>query len=169
MKAFENTSLHESLPACLPRFARTSTVMAGARNTPRLASGADAAFPRGARLTRPAEFQRVFAKATVSADRCFKVLARPNEVGGPRLGMAVSRKVDRKASGRNRIKRVVRESFRHYFRNRRPSLDFVVLPRPASATICNRRLTESLAVHWQRLAEQATRADNGNAQDPLAS
>lgn len=82
--------------------------------------------------------------------------------------MAVSRKVDRKASGRNRIKRVVRESFRRYFRDRHPALDFVVLPRPASATICNRLLTESLAVHWRRLAGQATLAENGNPQDPLA-
>lgn len=83
--------------------------------------------------------------------------------------MAVSRKVERKASGRNRIKRVVRESFRRYFRSHHPALDFVVLPRPASATICNRRLSESLAVHWQRLAEQAMRAENGNDKDLAAN
>lgn len=132
------------------------------------AASAGAAFPRGARLCTAADFQRVFAKPAVSADRCFKILARPNERGRPRLGMAVSRKVDRRASGRNRIKRIVRESFRHYFGDRRPSLDFVVLPRPASATICNRRLMESLAVHWRRLAGQATVAENGNIHDPPA-
>ena len=132
------------------------------------ASGAGAAFPRGARLTRPVDFRRVFAKPVVSADRCFKVLARSKESGRPRLGLAVSRKVDRTAAGRNRIKRIVRESFRRYFRDCRPPLDFVVLPRPASATICNRRLTESLAVHWQRLAGQAGLAENGNTQNPPA-
>jgi ribonuclease P protein component len=125
-------------------------------------SSASAAFPPAARLRKPAEFKRVFASPFVSADRCFKVLARSNDRGRPRLGMAVSRKVDRKALGRNRIKRVVRESFRLYFLDRRPPLDFVVLPRPASATICNRRLTHSLNVHWQRLAGRAFHAENGS-------
>ena len=125
---------------------------------------APAAFPRQARLTKPADFKRVFAKSTVSADRFFRVLARSNALGRPRLGMAVSRQVDRKATGRNRIKRIVRESFRGYFRDRTPPLDFVVLPRPASATICNRRLTQSLDGHWERLADQTLPDQNGVAE-----
>ena len=127
-------------------------------------SPAPAAFPRQARLTKPADFKRVFANPVVSADRFFRILARSNGRGRPRLGMAVSRQVDRKATGRNRLKRIVRESFRRYFREQSPALDFVVLPRPASATICNRRLTRSLAGHWKRLAEQAPVAQNGVAE-----
>lgn len=112
---------------------------------------ARARLPRQARLKSSSEFQNVFEKPMVSADGCFKILARRNDSDRPRLGMAVSRQIDRKAVGRNRIKRVIRESFRLYFRERRPPLDFVVLPRRDSGTICNRRLLESLDSHWKRI------------------
>ena len=103
------------------------------------------------RLTKPAEFKRVFNQPVVSADQLFKVLARASEGGLPRLGMAVSRQVDRRAAGRNRIKRVIRESFRRFFASGAPAADFVVLPRRQSATICNRQLFRSLEKHWARL------------------
>jgi ribonuclease P protein component len=125
------------------------------------ATDARAAFPGSARLKKPIEFKRVFSKPVVSADRCFKVLARPNGRGAPRLGMAVSRQVDRKATGRNRLKRVIRESFRRYFRERRTPVDIVVLPRRESATICNKRLSKSLDGHWERIASQVPIAQNG--------
>lgn len=111
----------------------------------------DQSFPRQARLITPADFKRVFNNPTVSADRAFKVLARSNDRERPRLGMAVSRQVDKRAVGRNRIKRVIRESFRQYFGNSGAALDFVVLPRRESATICNRQLRHSLDKHWARL------------------
>jgi len=107
-------------------------------------------LPKYARLTRPIEFKRVFTKPAVCADECFKVLARRNNANRPRLGMAVSRQVDRRAVGRNRIKRLIRESFRQRFADGGPAVDFVVLPRHASATISNRRLRLSLDRLWTR-------------------
>jgi len=121
-------------------------------------------FPRSARLLKPSDFKQVFKKSNASTDRYFKVLARPNEAAASRLGLAVSRKVDKRAVGRNRIKRLVRESFRHAFQTvpsepqvspARPAsaagLDLVVLPRPLCASICNSQLTQSLESHWARL------------------
>jgi ribonuclease P protein component len=110
-----------------------------------------AAFPRESRLCKPAEFKRVFNRPVVSSDRWFKVLGRPDGSARARLGMAVSRQVDRRAVGRNRLKRVIRESFRRYFASHGPAVDFVVLPRAESATICNRQLTQSLEQHWARV------------------
>ena len=104
------------------------------------------------RLLKPAEFKRVFNRPVVSADQFFKVMARATEGGKPRLGMAVSRQVDRRAVGRNRIKRVIRESFRLCFAVAGPAADFVVLPRRESATICNEQLFRSLDRHWARLS-----------------
>ena len=114
---------------------------------------AESSFPRQARLTTPADFKRVFNKPTVSADRMFKVLARTGKSNRSRLGMAVSRQVDKRSVGRNRIKRVIRESFRQYFAADRgvPAVDFVVLPRSECATICTRQLRDSLARHWARI------------------
>ncbi len=134
-----------------------------------------ATFPVCARLTKPIEFKRVFRKSTVSSDHLFKVLARSNRGHCSRLGMAVSRKVDRHAVGRNRIKRIIRESFRQSFRGLTPSshdpvkndsntkavsagyypgIDFVVLPRRQATTTCNHRLFQSLQAHWLRLKQE---------------
>ena len=118
-----------------------------AGNTPR-GPTTGTAFPRESRLTKPAEFKRVFNRPAVSSDRWFKVLARRDGSEQARLGMAVSRQVDRRAVGRNRLKRVIRESFRQRFGGQGPAVDFVVLPRAESATICNRQLFQSLEKHW---------------------
>lgn len=114
------------------------------------------AFPRHLRLTRPEQFKRVFAKSRASNDHCFRVLARPNELDHARLGLAVSTRVCKRAVGRNRIKRLVRESFRAHqdlfgaSAGDRGGLDLVVLPTRHAATICNRELMTSLARHWRR-------------------
>lgn len=111
-------------------------------------------FPRRARLTKPAEFKRVFSEPVVSSDAWFKVLARGDGSNGPRLGLAISRQVDKRAVVRNRIKRTVRESFRHRFVDTHPSVDFVVLARRDTATISNRQLRSSLNRHWLRILER---------------
>jgi ribonuclease P protein component len=118
----------------------------------------EAALPRTARLTKPSEFKRVFQGPMTSADRWFKVLAQVGAGQGPRLGMAVSRQVDRKATGRNRIKRVIRESFRRHFAAGGPPVDFVVLPRRECVAICNGQLFQSLSKHWARLVAQLPQA-----------
>jgi ribonuclease P protein component len=69
--------------------------------------------------------------------------------------MAVSRKLDKRAAVRNRIRRVIRESFRSWRADRLKdgghALDIVVLPRAAATTTCNERLFQSLERHWSKL------------------
>ena len=114
---------------------------------------ARASLPRAARLLKPADFKQVFKNNQATNDRLFRVLARANRAGRPRLGMAVSKKVDRTAVGRNRIKRVIRESFRHWVAEKSGGIgiDVVVLPRASAAAICNQQLFRSLTVHWSRI------------------
>jgi len=119
--------------------------------------GGQVTFPRSARLTTPTDFSRVFQRNAVSSDRYFRVLARPGASDISRLGMAVSRKVDKRAVVRNRIKRVVRESFRHYGSNPGPVLDIVVLARGDSASTCKARLFQSLDRHWREVERQTER------------
>jgi ribonuclease P protein component len=127
-------------------------------------------FPRTARLLKPNDFKRVFKNSSASSDRYFKVLSRPNGGEVSRLGLAVSKKVDKRAVGRNRIKRLARESFRCTFETVSASptndsgttetaigLDLVVLPRHISASICNQQLTASLESHWRRLKEKSAK------------
>ncbi len=111
-------------------------------------------FPKSHRLLKAAEYEAVFAAARVSSDRCFTILMRANALDHPRLGLAVSKRKVKKATARNRLKRIVRESFRlnqHHL----PAADFVVLAKPAAAAAERKELWESLARHWQRLSVEA--------------
>jgi len=121
------------------------------RDAPRQATAQSSArFPREDRLTTGADFSRVFRRATRSADAYFTVLANFRDQPGPRLGMAVSRRTAKSAVVRNRIKRLIRESFRHGC-GRLPCADIVVISRPPAAEASNKTLTRSLESHWRRL------------------
>lgn len=120
------------------------------RATAQSSARSSARFPREARLTTGADFSRVFRRATRSADAYFTVLANFRDQDGARLGMAVSRRTAKSAVVRNRIKRLVRESFRHGC-DRLPCADIVVISRPPAAEASNKTLTRSLETHWRRL------------------
>lgn len=108
-------------------------------------------FPRCVRLTEGRDYRKVYAHARRSGDRIFTVAWAPGEAGCARLGLAISRKCARSAVARQRIKRIVRESFRHV-RASLPSVDIVVSCRPGSALQPNQDLRESLQRHWSRLS-----------------
>lgn len=115
-------------------------------------------FPRTARLLKPTEFKNVFTRNRASSDGLFRVLARTNDLPQSRLGLAVSRKVDKRAVGRNRIKRIVRESFRAW--NAKTvhaggrTFDVVVVARAAATTKSNDEIFRSLSRHWARIEGQ---------------
>ena len=117
-------------------------------------------LPRRYRLSGKQAFNPVFQQPTVSADESFKVLAVRNDVGHARLGMAVSRKVDRRAVARNRLKRIIRESFRAHYQAATDSLtaDIVVLPRSNAVTVPNQRLFAQLSRHWHRIDQRLARS-----------
>jgi ribonuclease P protein component len=108
---------------------------------------------RKQRLKTPAEFRYVFSRSKASKDDCFRVLGRENEQEVCRLGLAVSKKNCRKAVGRNRIKRVIRESFRQHSEvlAKGKGIDFVVLPTAKATTISNKMLASSLDKHWSKV------------------
>ena len=89
------------------------------------------AFPRNARMRAKAEFDAVFARGRRIAAPEF-VLHLLADGEAPRLGLAVSRKVDPNAVGRNRIKRVLRDAFRRQRAGLAPAA-YVVVARAAAA------------------------------------
>ena len=105
---------------------------------------------RRARLSNKADYRNVFAQAEASRDAFFTVLARPNQLAFPRLGLAISRKAAKSAVARNRIKRIVRNSFRQRQQDLR-GIDIVVIGRIGLETCSNARLFDSLDKHWARL------------------
>jgi len=106
-------------------------------------------FDRSRRLNTPADYQRVFSKARRSADNCLLVLARDNDLNHPRLGLAIARNKIPRASVRNRVKRIIRESFRRHQQDL-GGLDLVVLARTNLSATDNQELFQSLEAHWQR-------------------
>lgn len=84
-------------------------------------------FPKQLRLLKGTDFDAVFSARISVGDGVLVMHVRPNGLGHPRLGMAVSRKVGN-AVRRNRWKRLLREVFR-LAQHDLPALDVVVLPR----------------------------------------
>jgi len=106
-------------------------------------------FLKSNRLTGAAAFARVFKKAERSRDNVFTVLCRANEANDARLGLAIAKKHCRLATDRNRLKRLIRESFRRH-KAGLAGLDIVVLNRRAAAQANNEQLFKCLESHWQR-------------------
>ena len=75
-----------------------------------------------------------------------------NATRNARLGLAISKKHCRRATARNRIKRIIRESFREH-QAAITGLDIVVINQPAAASADNRQMFNSLAGHWRRCSK----------------
>ncbi len=111
-----------------------------------------ARLQKRARLLKAAEFKYVFDQPLRSRDRFFTVLARGNGKPFPRLGLAISKKHARRAVARNRIKRIVRESFRQS--RDLCNVDVVVMTTPNGDKASNQQLFASLQQHWQNINQQ---------------
>lgn len=107
-------------------------------------------LPPSARLRRAADFAALRRPAGRAAANCFNLHWNPAATAEARLGLAVSRRVSKRAVVRNRIKRVVRESFRRE-RAGLPALDILVIARSAAATADAPTLRGDLALLWRRL------------------
>lgn len=105
------------------RLAADTTMTAQARAT----------FPRSARVRARSEFTRVFEGGRRVAHPLLSLHWLP-DAQPARLGLAVSRKVDGRAVGRNRIKRQLRDAFRQLRGGLLPGA-YVVVARPAARAI----------------------------------
>ncbi len=92
---------------------------------------ADLRLPKSRRIRKRFEFVRLQRAGGRRAGACFVVIVAPANGGVSRLGITVSRKVGG-AVVRNRIKRLVREFFRHHQRQLTPPRDIVVIARTAA-------------------------------------
>lgn len=110
-------------------------------------------LPRSHRLRSGREIRAVLKQGQRVSDRLLAVHARPNGLPQPRLALAVSRKVSPRAVVRNRIKRLIRESFRHG-QGGLAGLDVVVVPRTAAAGVDPAELRHSLEQLWPAIRKR---------------
>jgi ribonuclease P protein component len=85
------------------------------------------------------------------------VYARENGQETARLGLAVPKRQIKTAVARNRIKRLIRESFR-YNQTRLAGLDVVVLVRAGAARVANPTFLQDLDKLWDRLILQCEKS-----------
>jgi ribonuclease P protein component len=106
------------------------------------------------RLVNAKDFQRVFKNTGCKSwDDCLTILARKNEFDYPRLGVTISKKNVPSSVDRNRLKRLIRESFRHHLETL-SSLDVVVINRRGVALKTNQDIAAALHNHWLNLARR---------------
>lgn len=107
-------------------------------------------FPSTQRLLTSRAFSAVFNNATVKIHTpYFLILAIDNLSDYPRLGCIVAKKHAKKAVERNRIKRIIKETFR-LNKNKLLAYDVVVMTKPNTTKQNNQILHHELALVWQK-------------------
>ena len=115
-------------------------------------------FGKSKRLICATDYRAVFNDARWRVgQKHFLLLARANDHGHHRLGLAVAKKHVRLATGRNRIKRGAREAFRTLPESL-PGLDIIFLTRPGAASSGPGVLNADLPRQLQRLCHKASQA-----------
>ncbi len=87
------------------------------------------------RLKRRSGFLRVQREGGKWVSRSVILQAAPNEDGAPRIGFTVSKKVDKSAVKRNRIRRRLKAAVADVFPDHaKEGTDYVLIGRPATAS-----------------------------------
>ncbi|MCA1768436.1 MAG: ribonuclease P protein component [Halomonas sp.] len=115
-------------------------------------------YPRRLRLLTAGDYRQVFEKAVFKIHgKGLMILATPNKLGHPRLGLIVSKKNLRRAVDRNRLKRIARESVRLQ-QQRLPDVDIVLMARRGVGDLEKKILHHQLHGMWRRLEREARKS-----------
>ena len=121
--------------------------------------------PKRRRLSRSAEFERVYRQGRSKSNRylVLYVFPREEEPGGsadegPRLGLSVSRRVGG-AVDRSKVKRLLREAFWTEAERLPPGSDYVVVARPDSRELAEREGMGGVRAALAELVDAMTGGD----------
>jgi ribonuclease P protein component len=120
--------------------------MATPRATP---SAAPLGFPASRRVLRKADFDTAFRQGRRLGDPLLSLVLRPNGLGHPRLGVALAAKTVGNAVARNRLRRIIRDSFR-LAQARLPAADLIIGARAGVRTAPAPQIRASLETLWNK-------------------
>ena len=124
---------------------------------PNVGAGTGESFPRQLRLTRAFDFQQVFKNNFRCADAGITILVGKKKGQGPRLGFAIARKQVPRAVGRNRLKRLFRESFRRA-QHQLPTRDLVIMVRREILLSGPEKIRAALDQHWNSIIKKCEKS-----------
>ena len=120
------------------------------------------AFTKNRRLLEASEYKEVFDRNRLKvAHPKLLLLALPNNSGQSRLGLVIGKKNIPTAVGRNRVKRVVRETFRQF--DFPVALDIVFLARKGADQLSSQEMNLLLHQSWCRLQQRCESLGDNNA------
>lgn len=106
-------------------------------------------FSKAHRLKTKTEIDFVFSKAKKLGNQSFLLLYRENTLSNARLGIIIAKKKVPKAHDRNRLKRIIRETFRNTCNLR--NVDIIFLARLGLTNIDNATLSTDLKSELNKL------------------
>jgi ribonuclease P protein component len=113
-------------------------------------------FSKSIRLTKSCQYEAVFeSKDLKISSGPLLLLARDNSLPVARLGLIVGKKAVPKAVQRNRIKRLLRESFRHN-KDSIGGMDIVILARNGLLQMDNSTLLDKTGILWKQLSTKCS-------------
>ena len=125
--------------------------------------------PKRRRLSRSAEFERVYRQGRSKSNRFLVLYAFPRAddpsddgADGPRLGLSVSRRVGG-AVDRTRVKRVLREAFWAEAARLPEGSDYVVVARPDSRELTEREGMTGVRAALAELVDALRGGDSGRS------
>lgn len=104
-------------------------------------------FKKQSRLLSTLQFQAVYKKHIKIIRSEFICLGRINDLNFPRLGISISKKKIKKSHDRNRIKRLIRESFRTK-QNKLISMDMIIIVKKDLKLKDNKFIIHRLQSLW---------------------
>lgn len=107
-------------------------------------------FPRSHKLTTTTEYKTLFDDSYKVSQKYLLILFKPNNKPYARLGLIVSKTVAKSAAIRNKIKRVIRESFR-FHQEKLIGFDIIVIARQSCDKLSKLKLREGIDQLWERL------------------
>lgn len=115
------------------------------------AQGLPYSYSRRYRLASKQEVQSVFdAKPKKFSHHYLLVLTTPNQLGYARLGIIVGKQHVRLAVDRNRVRRIIRESFRQQ-KVELKGFDLIVMVRAQCAKLDSKTIRNDIDHLWQTI------------------
>lgn len=114
-------------------------------------------FTREYRLCTPKDYDQVFKDPFRVSNASVTILSIKNDLNKSRIGIIVPKKNIKKATIRNRIKRIIRESYRCN-RINIPNIDMVVIVKKDANNLENRQLFVILEKLWKKISHYSKKS-----------